>query len=845
MSWLSRYSDLLQTRYKWMLALLALVSLLMLASASRLQTNATPYFLDIQHPSRQADQYLKAHFTGSGENLMIATLTREASIFNPRSLQDLHQLTLALEQLTLTTADDQTRLQALLARLPAEAAAGLQFGSPLQPRELDGVQALQRALAQAQVLDEADVRYLQDLAIRIHPVTKVRSIVRIESITAAGDELDIHPLMYRVPRDAAGIRRLEQEARQNGLLRNIMFSAGDPRAVNSLVELSIPQDDAPNMRRLYDAVAGLIDDLQLADSYHLGGPPAIFAQTSAAMEQDSNTFFPLIILVVMLLLGLIFRNLRSVLVPVAIAFLSVIWTLGTMAALGYAQNIVSTMLPVFLISIGVSDSIHFLAEYRQARRADPQGKPVAMVLARLWQPMLMTSLTTMGGFLSLTWTPIHFILQFGLFVALGVGYAFLITVSLLPALLLWLPAERCKTGLEPKGGLTRLADWNLRLALRHPKGILLLSLLLLGLCAGGIARLQIDNEMIRYFAPDTRVRQDNQVFKQHFGGAATLEFVLQAPTEGYFKQESAVRALERVQARLLELPEVGAVYGLPNFLKLMNKAMQGDAPAAYRLPVGNPALYPQYLFLYESSNGDEIFNVVDADYREARLVLFVKSDQTSVMDGLVKAITPVMHTELPGVEIMPAGFGEVLIATRDEIIYSQLSSLILSFACVFGFLLLMLRSLRYALIGLVPLVFVVLGNFALLGWSGLYLDVGTAIVAPIAIGIGVDYAIYFLNHCQQHPGSNREAVSDALRHHHAPILFNTLVLGAGFLVLTLSSHQALINLGWLVTSTMVFSALATFLLLPSLLLWLRRPPAAIEALAEATPLAHPVLNPEV
>jgi len=216
MSWLSRYSDLLQTRYKWVLALLGAVTLLMLASASRLQTNATPYFLDIQHPSRQADQYLKAHFTGSGENLMIATLTRQPSIFNPRSLQDLHRLTLALEQLTLTTADDHARLQALVERLPATAARGLTFGSPLQPRELDGVQALQRALAQAQLLDDADRRYLQELAIRIHPITKVRSIVRIESITAAGDELDIHPLMYRVPQDAAGIRRLEREARQNG-----------------------------------------------------------------------------------------------------------------------------------------------------------------------------------------------------------------------------------------------------------------------------------------------------------------------------------------------------------------------------------------------------------------------------------------------------------------------------------------------------------------------------------------------------------------------------------------------------------------------------------------------------
>ena len=93
--------------------------------------------------------------------------------------------------------------------------------------------------------------------------------------------------------------------------------------------------------------------------------------------------------------------------------------------------------------------------------------------------------------------------------------------------------------------MTKIADWNLRLALHRRKGIVLLSLVLLGLCAGGIARLQIDNEMIRYFKSDTRVRQDNRVFKQYFGGAATLEFVLQAPSGGYFKQESAVHALER------------------------------------------------------------------------------------------------------------------------------------------------------------------------------------------------------------------------------------------------------------------------------------------------------------
>ncbi|MDH2432432.1 MMPL family transporter [Pokkaliibacter sp. MBI-7] len=827
------YLRLLERRYKLLIALVLLITLGFAYVASGLQTNATPYFLDQSHPSRQADQFLKSHFSGSGENLMIATRTEQASIYNADSLEDLHKLTLALEQLTLTNTTDVSRLQQLVQRLPAHDRSGLEFASPLQPRQIDQIRTLQQRLQQAGILDKADQRWLQEMQTRIHPVTKVRSLVRIESITANGDELDIHPLMFRVPADEAGRSKLAAEAQANGLLRDVMISRS-PQAVNTLVELSIPQDDAPAMRRMYDATAALIEQLQLRDHYAIGGPPAIFAQTSATMEQDSNRFFPLILLVVMVVLGLLFRSPRSVLIPIGVAFLSVIWTLGSMVLLGFQQNIVSTMLPVFLIAIGVSDSVHFIAAYRHRGgstadasldRQSLKTQRLGKVLNHLTVPMLLTSLTTIGGFLSLCWTPIHFIAQFGAFVALGVAYAFIITLTLLPGLYLWLPAARQTEQARPSALMQRLIGLTQQLVTRHTRALSIGVIAVLILCGLGIQRLQIDNEMIGYFSSHSRVYQDNSEFKRDFGGAATLEFVLRAPHPGYFKQSQHVAGLEQVQQQLLNHPKVGAVYALPNFMKLMNKAMHGDDPQQYHLPAASNDLYAQYLFLYENSNGNEIFNVVDSSYQLARIIVFVKTDQTSAMADIVQRITPVIHQQLPEVEIIPAGFGEVLIATRDEIIYTQITSLLLSFAVVTALLLALFRSLRYALIGVIPLVGVVAGNFALLGWSGQYLDVGTAIVAPIAIGIGVDYAIYFLNHCRQHPGSNREAVADAIRQQFAPILFNTLVLGCGFLVLTFSSHQALINLGWLVSSTMLLSALFTFLVLPLCVLFGRKPPA--------------------
>ncbi len=830
MNLLNLYASAVTSRYKLLVAIVIASTLAFAYAASGLAINATPYFLELNHPSRLADKYLKETFTGSGENLMIATVTDKETIFNPQTLSDLHRFTLGLENLSLTDRSDVKRIQGYIdelrrvTELPgsvSQLSAQLQnyltyaTSTPFGPGDRYALKELEQLMAKQALLTPADFAYFDELHYRVTPIKKVRSIVRIESITANGDELDIHPMMYQVPQTADQIKALEQEARANPLLRNILFSE-NPKVINTLVELTIPQDDAPNMRRVYDATIALTEQLKLSDSYHLGGPPAIFAQTSATMEKDSNMFFPVVFVVVMVLLFAIFRNVRSMLLPVGVAVISVVWTMGTMSLLGVKQNIVTTMLPVFLIAIGVADSIHYLAEYR-TRLRDGVEKPALEVARSLFKPMLMTSVTTMAGFLSLTYTPIRFIQEFGIFVAIGVGYAFIITMLLLPSIQLWLkPQSVSKHADSP--WLQRCADWNLNLIIRHYRWLWSIALVAVVLVGTGLTKLEIDNEMIGYFSPETRVYQDNEVFRKELAGSGVIEFILSSDQPGYFKQTDAMEGLARVVEKLKTYPYVGDVYDLPAFMKLMNKALHGDDPAAYQLPEAAENIYAQYLFLYENSDGNEIFNVVDESASEARLIVFVRSDKTSVMDTIASGITPYIHTELEHIRVTPAGFGAVLIATRDEIIYNQINSLVLSFGFVLILLLCLFRSLSHALIGIVPLVLTVIVNFALMGWTNLYLDVGTAIVAPIAIGIGVDYAIYFINSCRKHAVIDKEAIHATLKHLYPPIVFNTLVQGCGFLVLTFSSHQALVNLGLLVTLTMLITAIVTLLVLPSLML---------------------------
>lgn len=817
---MNTYINFIGRYYKQVLIAILLLTLLAGWQAAGLQTNATPYFLDKDHPSRVADRELKKIFKGSGEVLIVATETKSETIFNPRSLDELYRFTLAAEALTLTNEEDVTRLKNIIATAGLDRSLRDAFERVNQfvPADYTRIKAVARAVKGSDKVSAGQKAFLRRLLFRVWPVKKVRGIVRIESITADGaDDFDIHALMPKPPRSEAGIKALESEALGNEQLKDILFNPRDKRVVNTLIELRIPQDDAPDMKRLYDRVSKIPRAISAKDSYHISGPPAIFAQTAAVVKSNSDRMFPFVILVIGTVLYLLFRDKRTMLFPILVAVVSIVWTLGSMAFLGYEQNIVSTLIPVFLISIGVSDSIHFYSEYNRLADGDRLDK-VQRVLGKMLKPMLFTSLTTMTGFLALSYTPIGFIESFGIFVALGIVYAFIITVSMIPALQLLINVKPAGPEAPHRSLLIRFGDI-MEMALlhaisKHKKVVIFVIILVAAFALSGIARLKIDNQMIGYFSKDSRVYTDTKFIDRHFGGASTVEFTLSCEKAQCFKQKPFVKGLDRAIAKIKGIEDVGAVYALPDFIKLMNKGLHGDDPARYSLPDKAEA-YPQYLFLYENGNGREIRNVVNEDYTKSRMVIFSKSDRTSDMDRIVTKATGYISKTLPNVKIKPSGFGEVLIATRDAVIYSQINSLLISFVLIFLFLIVLFRSIVYALLGIVPLVMTVMINFGLMGWLGFYLDVGSAIVAAIAIGIGVDNAIYYISYYRK-TGAGENANIAAFRHAFGALYANSLVLGSGFLVLLLAKHQSLANLGWLVSATVIVSAAVTLSVLPIL-----------------------------
>ena len=221
--------------------------------------------------------------------------------------------------------------------------------------------------------------------------------------------------------------------------------------------------------------------------------------------------------------------------------------------------------------------------------------------------------------------------------------------------------------------------------------------------------------------------------------------------------------------------------------------------------------------------------MVDRRFQSGRVLAILNTDRSSEVGALMRGALDYAREVLPaGLSVRVSGYGEVLVATTDAVVWGQVNSILSSPALIVLMVMAMFHSIRLGFVALLPLLFTLVGISALMALSGTDLDIGTSIIAAISFGIGIDYAIHVIAAMRHSPGSALQATQYALRHTGKPILINTLALGLGFLVLCLSGYQSLVNLGIFISLTMLFSALFALLVLPVFVRTRQQPEAAAQ-----------------
>jgi predicted RND superfamily exporter protein len=831
-----------------------------------LKNDPSPHLLPVSHPARQALQQLREDFTGTNSGVFIM-LEAKDTIFKTNTLERIQRLTEAIQNMQLLSTEDLEALNVIAEQMSGKEGLRLQKLLPKEVKDLNDMFWME--FDEMRETLENEGRWfpewnslLRNIEVRSAPVVEVTSISNTDDIYGSEEGLTIEKIFEVIPGTPGEMKSLRRRVLENDLFRNSFFSE-DGRRTGIFVELAMDEDDSENLYSTYIALKRIFEENPGIDKHYIAGFPIVAATLRTVIDQDTQRFFPFVALLAVFFLWLTFRRPSGIAVPMLVVGFSILFTLAIMVVFEVPLNTITSALPVFLISIGVADGIHMFSEYRENRiEGLPREKAVCLMLDKLALPVTMTSITTAVGFLSLTVSDIVPIFTFGIFVAVGTLLAMLLSLIFIPALLMVLPEkvsvsqegfgkdENLSSGVHQVNFMDRLIQKSLEVmtswVLLNARPVLLAALAICSISIYGLSQVKVESSLESYFQADAPLVIANRAMEK-MSGSRTINIVITKTGEKEpWKNPDNLKVVEEFQEFLANEPRVKRTLSLVDLIKRISYAFNENRKEFNRLPNGfeflesevifeengqtekrtvkreisGRDLIAQYLVLYENSGGDVLSDVVDSEYLNLNLAVTISSNSTTEEEKLLQSIEDYAVRQFPrGFSMTSSGMVPINVATSNEVVTSQIRSLSGSILAVFLMLALIFRSVTRGLMGMIPLVFTVLFNFGVMGFFDVHLDIGTALVSSIVIGIGVDYSIHYLSRMFHELGDGTElhdAISNTVRRSGKAITSNAVTVGFGFLALSVSEFLPLVTLSWMILLTLNISALATMILIPAL-----------------------------
>jgi len=648
----------------------------------------------------------------------------------------------------------------------------------------------------------------------------VRSIANADNIIGSDFGLEIKPFFTEVPGSEEDLTALRKEVEENEMIYGRVITKDHQVA---LISAELMEGNIDRLE-LYKQVQELLEGIDGPENIYIAGQPVVEGTLANLMPDDMKKMVPLVVLLIVILLLIIFKSIKSTILTLAVVLFSTIWAFGLMSFLNIPIYAVSTMIPVMLIALGVADGIHLLSHLHEKIKSDSAINKVDAIrdmVKELWKPVVMTSVTTAVGFISLLTSEVYPIKYFGLFTAFGVLSAMIFSLIFIPAGMNMLGLPGIKRKNNPKKQDSKLffsiADW----VLKYKKLIIVGSILIVIIGLIGIQRVWISSSLLSKFERDEEIIVANNFINEHFGGTTNLNIVISSEENDAFKDPRYLQDIWELQAELEKLEKVGDSFALTNYLGRINKVMNEEQEELNKMP-DSQELVAQYLLLYSmSGDPEDLDKVIDYDYKRVNLTLNLKSDNASLIKEVINRIEDFRtKSSLQELEIEYAGSAYTNMIFADLILGGQVKSLLLSLLLVIILLGLLFKSFSAGLLGGIPIAITAIVNFGVMGFMDVSLNTTTALISSIAVGMGIDYSIHLLSKYRSLGQEGVSAVMAArktMQHSGRAIAFNAIVVIAGFLVLIFSSFPPNRELGYLVSLSMFSSFVLTLTLVVALI----------------------------
>ena len=556
--------------------------------------------------------------------------------------------------------------------------------------------------------------------------------------------------------------------------------------------------------------------------FHFTGNPDISENFFSSSMADQGLTLPLMFLLIVVVLISSFRTVAGLTMPLLVIVGSVITTMGMIGAMGWAMNMLNVTLPIILMAVGIGDSVHILIEFYHNRARGLDSKEASKeAVKHLFVPCFNTSLTTGLGFLSIAVSKLQPLREFGIVAAFGVLVAFVISVGLLPAMMSFTKSKETKAQQLAEGGL--VARWTSGITdfdFKHSKLIALSGLVIVLLSLYFASSVRVNANFIDYFKKDAPMRTDLDYFNETYKGGFYLEFIVDSGKEQGLLDPQFMKRVLALQNWLETTEGAGKTNSFLNMLMKFNQAMHGDDPAWNILP-DSQELAAQYLLLY--SNGDPTEDLTDQktfDEREMRISLRLVNRPTNEMKAYVSHIQEVVNTDFKDLNVTITGL-PVLYNNMDSYILNGIvRSFLLALISILICFVVLLRSLKYGLLAIIPSLFPIVLAGGIMGLMGLYLNFASMIIASVTFGIAVDDTIHIMSRyikVRATGATRKQAVHAAVTETGKAITFTTLILFFGFSILMLSTFIPNVHLGFFAAVILMVALIASLTLLPAVI----------------------------
>jgi uncharacterized protein len=632
------------------------------------------------------------------------------------------------------------------------------------------------------------------------------------------------------PRDIAALRA---RAAQDPLwLGNVISEDGSV----GLVQVSFDSVDSEATARAVDGVlAALEPHRERGFEFRIFSLPVLIKLTEKDAQADSMRIVPGILLVIALVLWASCRSWRATAAVLATLLLSVAWTFGLYGWLDWPLTAVTNALAPCLLVIGVCTGIHLLSRHASERSHSPakavgdRKRTVEASFAQLGRPCLLASTTSAGAFLSFSASGAVTYIHFGVATGAGILIGLLLMFMVFPILLVALPEatpSEARASVAWSRALRRLVTATHR---RWP-AVLAASLLLAALGAWGMTRLEVEVRVRDTYGSRSQVVQWMDFMNERLRGSETLEIRLGLPPDRRLEDPEVLATVQALRHHLATVEGLGQSRSILDLLEAAHAALHGDDPAARR--PGATAQTNAELLLLVAMAGQQVLDPwVTPDRRALRVSVESTAQRQREYHRILDALGAWAEPRLEeGWTLQPTGPFTLVQTTFDEVQRTQLASFLLAALTVFLLIALFFRSLRILAMAFLPAAVPVLLVFGAMGLLGIPLDMGTALVSAVVIGIAVDDIVHLLTHYETHRQAGRtdvEAMMTALLQVGRAVITTSLALALGFAGFVVSSWQTVVHFGLLCSVAIVAAALAVLFVLPATIFgvdaaWARR-----------------------